>query len=228
MLADGTDEQDRSDMARLAAGGDAALNSIMDRHGERLFRYLVRQLSNETDAADLAQETFVRVYHNCARFRPDQRFSTWLYAIATNLLRDRFRWQKRHPQVSLEAVNETGVAIEDALPDPVASPSEQAERSERAEEVRRAVQSLPEELRTPLILFEYQGLAHDEIGTVLGCTAKAVESRLYRARGQLRKYLERTLQSALAQPPRPAASGGNPARLNTAVSTQSSRAQVPP
>lgn len=195
MLAAGTDEQDREDMARLTAGHDAALTSIMDRHGERLFRYLVRQLNNETDAADLAQETFVRVYHNCARFRPAQRFSTWLYAIATNLLRDRFRWQKRHPQVSLEAENESGVAIEDALPDPVASPSEQAEKSERADEVRRAVQSLPEELRTPLILFEYEGLAHAEIGSVLNCSAKAVESKLYRARGQLRKLLERTLLS---------------------------------
>ncbi len=195
MLAAGTDEQDREDMARLTAGHDAALTSIMDRHGERLFRYLVRQLNNETDAADLAQETFVRVYHNCARFRPAQRFSTWLYAIATNLLRDRFRWQKRHPQVSLEAENETGVAIEDALPDPVASPSEQVEKSERAEAVRRAVQTLPEELRTPLILFEYEGLAHAEIGAVLNCSAKAVESKLYRARGQLRKLLQRTLLS---------------------------------
>jgi RNA polymerase sigma-70 factor (ECF subfamily) len=195
MLAAGTDEQDREDMARLTAGHDAALTSIMDRHGERLFRYLVRQLNNETDAADLAQETFVRVYHSCARFRPAQRFSTWLYAIATNLLRDRFRWRKRHPQVSLEAENETGVAIEDALPDPVASPSEQVEKSERAEEVRRAVQTLPEELRTPLILFEYEGLAHAEIGAILNCSAKAVESKLYRARGQLRKLLERTLLS---------------------------------
>jgi RNA polymerase sigma-70 factor (ECF subfamily) len=167
----------------------------MDRHGERLLNYLLRQLGNETEAADLAQETFVRVYHNCSRFRPEQRFSTWLYAIATNLLRDRFRWRKRHPQVSLDAENEAGTAIQDALPDPAASPGEQAEANELAQEVRKAVHSLPEDLRTPLILSEYESLSHAEIGAVLNCSAKAVESRLYRARAQLRKHLAKTIQS---------------------------------
>jgi len=189
-----SDEQDRDDMARLAAGHDAALTALMDRHSERLFHYLLRQLSNETDAADLAQESFVRVYQNAARFRADQRFSTWLYTIATNLLRDRFWWYKRHPQVSLDIETDTGASLQDALPDPAVSPSEQAERSERAEEVRRAVQALPVELRTPLILFEYESLSHAEIGTVLNCSAKAVEVRLYRARGQLRKQLEKSMQ----------------------------------
>lgn len=190
----GSDEQDRDDMARLASGHDAALGALMERHGERLFHYLLRQLNNQTDAADLAQESFVRVYQNASRFRPDQRFSTWLYTIGTNLLRDRFRWHKRHPQVSLEAETETGASLQDAMADSAASPSEQAETIERAEEVRRAVQALPVELRTPLILFEYEGLSHAEIGAVLNCSAKAVEVRLYRARGHLRKQLEKTLQ----------------------------------
>ena len=188
-----TDEQDRQDMTRLAAGHDGALSSLMDRHSERLFCYLLRQLNNQTDAADLAQETFVRVYQNRARFRPQQRFSTWLYAIATNLLRDRFRWHKRHPQVSLQAETETGSSLEDHLEDSAASPSETLETSERAGEVRRAVQTLPIELRTPLILFEYEGLSHAEIGEILNCSAKAVEVRLYRARGLLRKQLEKTI-----------------------------------
>ena len=195
MQAEGTDQLDRDDMARLAAGHDGALNTIMERHGERLFHYLLRQVNNELDAADLAQEAFVRVFQNRTRFKPEQRFATWLYAIATNLLRDRFRWLKRHPEVSLEKPNEAGATLEDILPDVTASPSEQAEKRERAEEVRRAVQGLPEELRTPLILFEYEGLSHSDIGAVLGCSAKAVEVRLYRARGQLRKQLGKVLQS---------------------------------
>jgi RNA polymerase sigma-70 factor (ECF subfamily) len=186
-----TDEQDRQDMTRLAAGHDSALTSLMERHSERLFCYLIRQLNNETDAADLAQETFVRVYQSRGRFRPEQRFSTWLYAIATNQLRDRFRWHKRHPQVSLDAQTEVGSSLQDTLQDCVASPSEQLETSERAEEVRRAVQSLPVELRTPLILSEFEGLSHAEIGEVLNCSAKAVEVRLYRARALLRKQLLR-------------------------------------
>jgi RNA polymerase sigma-70 factor (ECF subfamily) len=186
-----TDQQDREDMIRLAEGHDSALSSLMDRHSERLFCYLVRQLNNETDAADLAQETFVRVYQNRARFRPDQRFSTWLYAIATNQLRDRFRWHKRHQQVSLDAQTEIGSSLQDTLRDHRDSPSEQLETSERAEEVRSAVQSLPVELRTPLILSEYEGMSHAEIAEVLNCSAKAIEVRLYRARGQLRKQLLR-------------------------------------
>lgn len=181
-------------MARLNAGHDTALNALMDRHSERLFHYLVRQLNNESDAADLAQETFVRVYHHRARFDPGQKFSTWLYAIATNLLRDRFRWHKRHPQVSLDAEREENSSILDALPDGAASPSEQISAEERAAEVRAAIESLPEELRTPLILSEYEELSHGEIGAVLNCSAKAVETRLYRARNHLRKRLTGILQ----------------------------------
>jgi RNA polymerase sigma-70 factor, ECF subfamily len=188
-MAGSTDQEDREEMARLNAGQDAALNSLMDRHSERLFHYLVRQLNNESDAADLAQETFVRVYHHRARFDPTQKFSTWLYAIATNLLRDRFRWHQRHPQVSLDAEHEGAGSILDTLPDGAASASEQMAAEERAVEVRAAIESLPDELRTPLILSEYEGLSHAEISAVLSCSVKAVETRLYRARNHLRKRL---------------------------------------
>ena len=193
-MAGSIEQEDREDMARLTAGHDAALNALMERHSERLFHYLVRQLNNESDAADLAQETFVRVYHHRARFDPGQKFSTWLYAIATNLLRDRFRWQKRHPQVSLDAEREEGSAILDTLPDAAASASEQMAAEESAAEVRAAIESLPDDLRTPLILSEYEELSHAEIGAVLNCTAKAVEIRLYRARNYLRKRLAEGLQ----------------------------------
>ena len=97
------DDLDRSDMARLCNGGDSGLNSLMERHAEKLFHYLVRQLGNEQDAEDLGQESFVRVYQHRARFDPAQKFTTWLYTIATNLSRDRLRYRARHPNVSLEA-----------------------------------------------------------------------------------------------------------------------------
>lgn len=86
-----TDDPDRTDMARLVAGHDAALNDLMERHAEKLFHYLVRSLQSEEDAADLAQETFVRVYQNRARFDASHKFSTWLYVIATNLVKSRYR-----------------------------------------------------------------------------------------------------------------------------------------
>ena len=105
MTPGATDDQDRADMIRLSAGHDDALNDLMDRHGKKLFHYLARALQSEDDAADLAQETFCRVYQSRAKYNPRQKFSTWLYAIATNLVKDRYRYRTRHPQVSLDAEN---------------------------------------------------------------------------------------------------------------------------
>src|SRR5688572_32496688 len=80
---DDLDELDAANMTRLATGHDVALNALMEGHGERLFHYLLRCLQNEDEAADLAQETFVRVYQHRAKFDARKKFSTWLYAIAS-------------------------------------------------------------------------------------------------------------------------------------------------
>lgn len=190
------DERDRADMTRLASGHGAALNELMERHAPKLFNYLVRSLQNEEDAADAAQETFVRVYQNCAKFDTRAKFSTWLYAIATNLIKDRYRHRSRHPQVSLDAENEaTGEDFRESVPAHNPTPSESLQGAERVEAVRNAVGQLPEELRVPLILSEYEELSHAEIGGILKCTAKAVETRIYRARQQLRTSLVKLLES---------------------------------
>jgi len=191
------DELDRADMAQVASGHDAALNDLMGRHAGKLFNYLIRCLQNEEDAADSAQESFVRVYQNRAKFDPSQRFSTWLYAIATNLVKDRYRYRSRHPQVSLDAQNDTkGGDFRECLPEQRPLPSEILLAEERAEIVRRAVSALPEELRLPLVLSEYEELSHAEIGVVLGCSPKAVETRIYRARKQLRDKLGWLLENS--------------------------------
>jgi RNA polymerase sigma-70 factor (ECF subfamily) len=197
MNAPSPDELDAADMRRLASGHDAALNDIMERHGERLFHYLIRSLQNEEEAADVAQEAFVRVYQNRAKFDAQQKFSTWLYAIAANLVKDHYRWRSRHPQVSLDAeCEQTGHSLRDQLPAPDPTPSARLQSDERAEAVRRAVAALPEDLRTPLILAEYEERSQAEIGEILGCTAKAVETRIYRARQQLRASLGGLLETA--------------------------------
>jgi RNA polymerase sigma factor (sigma-70 family) len=191
------DELDVQDMSRLTAGHEAALNSLMERHAGKLFNYLVRCLQNEDDAADAAQETFVKVYQSRARFDPDQRFSTWLYTIAANLVKDRYRWRSRHPQVSLDAESDaTGDSFRESLPGNDPLPHERAQTAERSEAIRRAVAALPEELRQPLILAEYEERSHTEIGAMLGCSAKAVETRIYRARQQLRVSLGCLLETA--------------------------------
>ena len=197
MNAPNSNGLDVEDMRRLAAGHDAALNELMQRHAERLFHYLVRSLQNEDDAADLAQQVFVKVYQSRARFNLHQRFSTWLYAIASNLVRDRYRWRSRHPQVSLDAECEvTGRSLGDSLPGSDPAPNDSIQAQERADAVRQGVAALPEELREPLILAEYEERSHAEICEILGCSPKAVEMRIYRARQQLRVSLGKLMESA--------------------------------
>lgn len=184
------DELDLQDMERLRGGHDAALNDLMERHAPRLFHYLLRQLRDESEAQDVAQESFVRVFQHRRKFNPRHRFSTWLYTIATNLVRDRQRWRTRHPQVSLEAENETtGADLKDSLPSGGAGPEDSLVARERADAVRAAIAELPADLRTVVLLFEYEGQSYQEISEVLNCTPKAVEMRLYRARQQLRGTL---------------------------------------
>jgi RNA polymerase sigma-70 factor (ECF subfamily) len=191
------DERDHVDMIRLATGHGAALNELMERHAGKLFNYLIRCLQNEEDAADLAQETFVRVYQHRAKFDSKQRFSTWLYAIASNLVKGRYRYRHRHPQVSLDAENEaTGDDFREILPAQNLTPSESMQAAERAALVRQAVSALPNELRAPFILSEYEDKSHAEVGVILNCSPKAVETRIYRARKQLRLSLGKLLEAA--------------------------------
>ena len=190
-----SEEQDAQDMARLAAGQETALNALMTRHAEKLFHYLIRSLQNEEDAADLAQETFVRVYQSRAKFNASQKFTTWLYAIASNLVRDRYRWRSRHPQISLDAeAGESETTLKDHLSAADESPDQGLQTAERAQAVRKAVAALPEELRQPLILAIYQDKSQAEIAAILKCSVKAVETRIYRAKQQLRARLAESVQ----------------------------------
>jgi RNA polymerase sigma-70 factor, ECF subfamily len=188
------DQQDEQEMTRLAQGEDAALNRLMDRHAQKLFHFLLRALQDEGDAADLAQESFVRVYQNRARFDPRQKFTTWLYAIASNLVRDCYRWRSRHPKVSLQSLESPSEPGQiDNLQASDTPPDQNLDLKERAATVRQAIAALPDELRQPLILAFYQELPQAEIATILNCSAKAVETRIYRARQRLRVSLSRTV-----------------------------------
>lgn len=188
-------EADAAAMARLRAGEDLALNELMGRWQQPLASYLARLCGSEATALDLAQDTFVRVYEARARYDTRGKFATWLYTIAANLARNSHRWQQRHPAVSLDApADENGGTLAAQLPDAAPAPDAHAEQSERAAAVRAAIAALPEDQRTIVLLSEYEDRSHADIAAVLGCTAKAVETRLYRARQTLRERLARWLQ----------------------------------
>ena len=183
--------RDRADMQRLQAGHDAALNDLMARHSTPVFHFLCRMVGNEDDANDLAQETFVRVFKSSKSYRAELKFSTWLFTIAANLARNHFRWRSRHPNLSLDAENpETEQTLGSTLPANSPAPNEETLADERAAAVRTAVKNLPEDLREAVVLCEWEELTVAEAAAILETTPKAVESRLYRARGILRERLK--------------------------------------
>ena len=186
-------DPDHAAMARLRAGDDLALNEIIDRWRQRVTSFLSRMTGNETAAIDLAQETFVRVYQSRERFRPKGEFSTWLFTIAANLGRQHFRWQRRHPAISMEAA-QRDADLGQRLAAPERDPSQSLQSEELSSLVRDAVLALPGDLREAVILSQYEELSHQQIAAISGCTAKAVETRLYRAKQLLRERLHRLLK----------------------------------
>jgi RNA polymerase sigma-70 factor (ECF subfamily) len=178
-------------MLRLQNGEDTALNELMNRWQVPLVSFIYRYIGNEADAIDLAQETFIRVFESRNRYKPTAKFSTWLFTIASNLCRNLSRWRKRHPTVSLTPCigEEQPRDLTELLPDQGDSPADSMQRKEVAAVVQESVQALPHDLRTVVLLFEYGNQSYEEIAGVVGCSAKAVETRLYRARKILRERL---------------------------------------
>lgn len=176
-------------MVRVQAGDEAAFGALMARWELPTKAVIARLVLNAREAEELAQEAFVRVWQQRDRFRPGAEFRPWLFAIAVNLARNRLRWWKRRPSVSLEEWTST-----DESDAPAAKPDELVgaeglERAERAKAVRDAISALPTDLREAVVLFEYEEMSYAEIATVVGATPKAIETRLYRAREKLRTAL---------------------------------------
>lgn len=175
-------------MARLAGGDDLSLNALMLRWREKVAAFLYRMTGHPDAAADLAHETFVKLYQARQRYRPTAKFSTYLFGIAANLARNHARWKSRHPAVSLDG-EEGGSVLNDAM-DKGPSPEESAISAERLRAVHSAMQSLPADLREAMSLFIDEDMSYAEIAAVAGCTAKAAETRIYRARQLLKESLK--------------------------------------
>lgn len=194
-MNDASADADVAAMLRLRDGDDLALNELMNRWQQPLVRFLYRYTLSEPDALDLAQDTFVRVYEHRAKYDARGKFSTWLYTIATNLCRNHARWKSRHPTVSMETElsANSDTTLGEQLPDAKATPAQTAQTDELAGAVRDAIQTLPDDQRTATLLYEYEDAAYTDIASVLGCSVKAVENKLYRARQSLRDKLARWL-----------------------------------
>lgn len=174
-------ELDDEAMRRLKRGEEVALNEIMIRWEKLLRAYLFRELGSWVNANEVAQDVFVRIWQARQQYRPEGKFRSWIFRIANNLVRNLKRWQARHPVTLWDdsAEKEAGGG----------SPSWQG-REEQFDQVEQVVRALPDDLRTAILMAEYEGLSLKEIGEVCGCSAKAVEGRLYRARAILTKSLK--------------------------------------
>jgi RNA polymerase sigma-70 factor (ECF subfamily) len=179
------DERAVSLMLALSEGRDDALNALMADWSAPLIAYLSKLTGSVSTGEDLAQETFVRIYRHKLDYRPHQKFSTWMYAIATNLARNHHRWKQRHPEDSVEPENLSGLAAAATTDDPHQS----ASRGETMRALAQAMKKLPDTYREALLLSTSQGLSHSQIARVQNSTEKAVEVRIYRARQILRELM---------------------------------------
>jgi RNA polymerase sigma-70 factor (ECF subfamily) len=176
-------EQPDSELVRqIQSGDDAAFDELMRRYKQPVVNFVYRVLGNAADADDVAQEVFVRVYRNLDTYRPETKFSTWLFALARNAAIDHLRWQRRHPTEPL-----------DDVPEPAAV-SRETETREIGGQIAAAVAKLPEDQRTALLLAEYHGQSYAEIAAVMRCSEKSVELRLYRAKQTLRTSLHHLME----------------------------------
>ena len=184
-----SDPGDEELMRHLRSGEDTALAQLMHRWEVPVKRFIFRIVGNTEEAEDLAQEVFVRVYSKRATYRAGAKFSTWCFSIAANQAKNRLRWWRRRPAISLNAWTEAGgdTADESRVGE---SASSKAVAHEQISAVQAAVAALPLDLRTALVLFEYEDLSMAEIAAALDCSAKAVENRLYHARQQLKQALQ--------------------------------------
>ena len=178
-------DADIAAMQRLAAGEDLALNELMERWKDKVAAFLLRMTGSHATAADLTQETFVKLYQSRARYQPSAPFPTYLFRIASNLARNHARWRHRHPTVSMDNEDEHVPESLESQP----GPDEQLEHSDQRQRVETALAALPADLREAMLLFTYQDMSYAEIASAAGCSSKAVETRIYRARQLLRAAL---------------------------------------
>jgi len=181
-------------LALLARKGDQrAFAEIVELYKDKIFHLAYRMLSNRHEAEDVVQDTFLRVYKNLDRYDENQKFSTWIYRIGTNLCIDRLR--KRKPTYSLDAEmnDQEGVDGYSILPSDDRTPESELLLSETQQLIRQAIESLPAKYKTVMVLRYLQDLSLQEISDVLDMPVTTIKTRVHRGREYLRKKLERKL-----------------------------------
>ena len=179
---------------RLRAGDAAAFEKLIERYSGDIYALLYRITESPEEAADLTQDTFLRALRSIKGFRGDAGLKTWLFRIAINESRNRFRWWKRRRRdvtISLDAtVGSSEMTFSETLADRSVSPEEAALTREREHALGAALLDLPTSYREAVVLCDIEGLSYEETAAALGIGIGTVKSRISRGREELRKQLK--------------------------------------
>ena len=193
----GEPDSDAELMLRVKRGDRTAFEALVEKYKQHLMNFVQRTLRDEVEAEDLAQNVFLQVFKSRARYERTAKFSTWLFTIARNLCLNEIRRRSRHPAESIE---ETNVQHEDQPQKQyedknVALPVDALLHGELAEKIDEALDALPENQRSALLLCRQEELSYEEIAEIIGCSLAATKSLIHRGRETLKEKLKPYLQS---------------------------------
>ena len=178
-------------MARVAKGDDDAFEILVNRHQTSVLNLIYRFIGDRTQARDLAQEVFLRVWQAAKSYKPEARFSTWIYQITANLCFNELKSSRRKKWFQFYRSDEDSENTwEQLLADSAPSAEDFLLEKERSRQISDALQSLPDNQRMALVLKRYDGLSYQEIAQIIGCSVSAVESLLVRAKRNLQEKLK--------------------------------------
>jgi RNA polymerase sigma-70 factor, ECF subfamily len=187
--------RDEDLIVQVQNGSRKAYDELVARYKGRLYSFILRMVKDPTLSEDLTQETLIRVYIHAAKYREIAKFSTWVFTIATNLVRNKMRQRSRRPRMlSLNpAPDEDDMPLDPA--DPTADPTMDIQRQELSDIINEATSRIPEKYRIPFLLREVDQLSYEEIQQVTGLKLGTVRSRINRARTRFRALIKPMLRN---------------------------------
>lgn len=180
-------------MERISAGDHRAFRELVERHQHAVVGTVAKMLGNPSEAEDISQQVFLRVWRHAKRYRPDAKFTTYLFTITRNLVFNESRRKKRRKEISSDEREETSHA--GTPDDPSRQPDAELLQAELRAAVDQAIAALPEQQRMAVVLRRYERMPYEDIASVLDLSVSAVKSLLLRARTTLRDALSGYLES---------------------------------